>query len=211
MTNLPPEKNRWYDQQPTVSRAVDILNDFPVEFQVVLAVSIVEMAETHCKVNEMMADLRTLGPEKVLSVFKSKSKRRSLDVSKEVHHALNCLYILAEGDRIFIANHLITLGSYLVDYFKICKTEGIQPSLNIAREIAAAYIQGDLHDPAIFLTIIRAQIQLSTHYSFQLTHLGNVNEPLPAISKLMEPSPVEYDEKLDSNKKGMRIRRDKPL
>ena len=209
MTNLPPDKNRWYDQQPTVSRAVDILNDFPLDFQIVLANSIVEIAESHCNVNELLADLRTLGPEKVLSVFKSKSKRRELDASKEVHHALNCMYILSDGDRIFIANHLITLGSYLVDYFKICKTEGMQPSLSIAREVSAAYIKGDLHDPAIFLTIIRAQIQLSTHYSFQLTHLGNVNEPLPAISELTDTIPVEYDEKVDTNKQGMRIRRDK--
>jgi hypothetical protein len=207
MADITPPKKRWYDRQQTISRSVTLLESFPAEFQIILGESIIDIAENQCRVNEVMAELRSLGPEKVLSIFKSKSKQRNLDAHQEVHQAMNYLYILSDGDRIYIANHIIALVSYFFEYFKICKTEGVQPSANIARQVSKAYLQGDLHDPSIFLTIIRKQIQLSTHYSFQLTHLGNVEDPVPLLADFNRD--VMYDEKVDEGRQGLKIRRDK--
>lgn len=191
-------KKRWYDQQQTVSRSVTLMESFPSEFQVILGESIIEIAENQCHVDELMAQLRTLGPEKVLNLFKSKSKRRSYDDKQSVHQAMNYMYILPDGDRIFIANHIIALVDYFYEYFKLCREEMVQPSTNIARQVSKAYLQGDLTDPNIFLTIVRQQIQTSTHYSFEYS-----SRPGTVAAS------ATYEEKLDSSQQGMKIRKEK--
>lgn len=200
MPETQPSKKRWYDQQQAVSKSVSLMESFPSEFQIILGESVIELAEEQCHVKAIMTELRSLGPEKVLNIFKSKSKRRTSDAHQEIHQAMNYMYILPDGDRIFIANHIIALVGYFFEYFKLCKEEGVQPSANIARQVSKAYLQGDLNDPNIFLTIVRKQIQLSTHYSFQ----SNLNPSGQAL----EPVAL-YDEKVDASKQGMKIRQDK--
>lgn len=207
MADISPPNKRWYDKQQTISRSITLLETFPAEFQIILGESIIDLAENQCNVHELMAELRSLGPEKVLNLFKAKNKQRSYDAHQEVHQAMNYMYILPDGDRIYIANHLIALVSYFFEYFKICKAEGVQPSANVARQVSKAYLQGDLHDPSIFLTIVRKQIQLSTHYSFQLTNLGNPAIPLPSAADLI--ATADFDEKIGESKQGLKIQREK--
>jgi len=202
-------KKRWYDQQSTVSQSVRLMESFPSEFQIALGESIIELAETQCDIEELMGQLRSLGPEKVLSLFKSKGKRRASDQLPAVHQAMNYLLVLPEGARIFIANHIIGIVDYLYEYFKICKEEGVQPSANIARQVCKAYLQGDLQDPNIFLTIVRQQIQLSNHYSFEYASKKNLGdmEPFPVKEIVEEPDeefipPVQ----VEASKEGLFIR-----
>lgn len=193
---------RWYDQQATVSRSVTLIESFPTEFQVILGESILSLAESHCNVQDVMAELRSLGPEKVLSLFKSKSKRRSYDNQQELHQAMNYLFVLPDESRIFIASHIITLGNYFNEYFKICKEGGVQPSSHIARQVSKAYLEGDLRDPNIFLTVVRKHIEVSNHYSFQYANQTNL-EDLGGGENTTKIS--VYDEKIDTDRQGMKI------
>jgi len=196
-------KKRWYDQQATVSKSVTLIESFPVEFQVILGESILSLAENHCQVKELMAELKSLGPEKVLSLFKSKSKRRSYDNQQELHQAMNYLYVLPDESRIYIATHIIALTNYFYEYFKICKEGGVQPSANIARQVSKAYLEGDLHDPNIFLTVVRKHIEVSNHYSFEYTNQPNPEDTANPVEKATKTS--VYDEKLASDRQGMKI------
>jgi hypothetical protein len=213
MSDNPHGKKRWYDQQATVSKSITLLETFPSDFQTILGESIIELAENEFNINEMMAELRSLGPEKVLSLFKSKSKRRATDQVSQVHRAMNYMFVLPEGPRIFIATHIIGIVSYFYEYFKMCKQEGIQPSANVARQVCRAYLQGDLQDPHIFLTIVRQQIQISTHYSFEYASKANLADtPMPATefaAKNAEKQKAEapHQEKVEASEEGLFVRK----
>ena len=197
-------KKRWYDQQATVSKSISLIETFPQEFQVILGESILSLAEDRCQVKELMAELKSLGPEKVLSLFKSKSKRRSYDSQQELHQAMNYMYVLPDESRIYIATHVIEMANYLYEYFKICKEGGVQPSANIARQVTKGYLEGDLHDPNIFLTVVRKHIEVSSHYSFVFANQPQQEEAAERATKTHS-----YDEKLQSDRQGMKISREK--
>lgn len=141
-----PPYQRWYDKQQTVSKSVRLLETFPMEYQEVLGDTMIRLAEKHCQVGELLENLRKLGPEKVLSLFKAKSKGRGYDQNETVHKAMNYLYVLPEKERIFIATQVIEVVGYLFEYFSICRETGQPTSRDVVQGLSTAFVRGQLKD-----------------------------------------------------------------
>lgn len=141
----PPYK-RWYDKQQTVSKSVKLLQTFPIEYQEVLADTMIRLAKKHCRAEELMADIKAQGPEKVLSIFKAKSKNRDYDQNETVHKAMIYLYILPDEGRIFIAGQVIIVVGHLFEYFTICRETSQSASREVVQSLSNAFVQGQLQD-----------------------------------------------------------------
>ncbi len=120
---IPPSaiRRRWYDQQADLSRCVMLLAAFPPEVQSIIADGMNDLAEREFEVSTLLKSLKSLGPEIVLGIYKSKNKRRQLDQAPHMHKALNCLYMLSAENRQLLAQLTLELVNYIYRYFEACK------------------------------------------------------------------------------------------
>ncbi|HEY9685483.1 MAG TPA: hypothetical protein V6C52_00760 [Coleofasciculaceae cyanobacterium] len=176
---------RWYDKHQTVSKSVKLLETFPEEIQVIISEGIVRLAIRECQANELMDNLRSLGPEKVLGIFKSKNKRRSYDNNSTVHQAMNYLYIMTDENRLFIAGQVIEIVNFIYEYLKECKKFKMSAQLEDVSSITQAYIESGSDEARRLLAGIQQRF----------------------TSKVSERS-VGNDEFLSEDQKGLKIRED---
>ncbi len=155
----PPYK-RWYDKQQTVSKSVKLLETFPVEYQEVLGDTIIRLAEKHCQVDELLANLRALGPDKVLSIFKAKSKSRGYDQNDTVHKAMNYIYVLPDEGRIFIATQVIEVVGHVYEYLMICRETSQAPATEIVQSLTNSFVRGQLKDTVEHLATFHPSMSL---------------------------------------------------
>jgi len=137
---------RWYDKDKTVAESVNLLKDFPEEFQSILGETLIELADKQCNAKELMANLRALSPDKILAIFKAKSRQRFYDANEQIHDAMNHMYIVPEDDRIAIAKQAIEVTEHFNAYFEICKNEGRKPNPQVVAGLGATYLRGELKD-----------------------------------------------------------------
>lgn len=137
---------RWYDKDQTVAESVNLLQDFPEEFQSILGETLIELADKQCNARELMANLRALGPDKVLAIFKAKSRQRAYDKNEQIHEAMNHMYIVPEEDRVVIAKQAIEVTEHFNEYLEICKSEGRKPNPKVIQGLGATYLRGELKD-----------------------------------------------------------------
>lgn len=171
---LNPEQQtqRWYDRHKTVSKSVKLLETFPLEIQAIIADGIVMLAERECQAHELLANLRSLGPEKVLGIYKSKNRRRSYDRNSTVHEAMNYLYILSEENRLFIANQVIELVNFIYDYLKSCRQYKLDARTDDVAELTKTYIESGAADAQQLLE------QLQQRFSTSITEAITKGEEL---------------------------------
>ncbi len=147
----PTFHKRWYDKDETVSKAVRMLESFPGEIQTVIAEGSLKLAERECKIRELMANLKSLGPEKVLGIHKSKNKRRYYDENPTVHNALNALFILSDENRLFLARHVLDIMNYIVEYMRVCKGYQVDPELEDISTLVNTYVETGAEEARILL------------------------------------------------------------
>lgn len=202
MDQKPSRKLRWYEQQPVVSKSVSLLESFPPEFQVSLGETIIELAEKHCSAKDLMNNLRSLGPEKVLSIFKSKSKQRKTDQVQEVHQAMNYMLILPDKDRLYIAEQIIEVVGQLFEYFKFCKANSTSPNPVVVSELCTAYIRREFGSLQDFLAQLEARnIQESATTSVQ----DDTGKSASAEQTIVSEKTTAGNEKEDNGEHGTKI------
>jgi hypothetical protein len=150
--NLNPPQQRWYEKQETLSSSVTLLKAFPADYQSILGDTTIKLAEKHYQADERLKNLRLLGPNAVLSMFKSKHKRRDYDKNETVHKAVNCLYVLSDDERLFIATKVIEVAGHFLEYFSICLETGQPVSKEVLQVLSTAFIQERLEDTAAHLS-----------------------------------------------------------
>lgn len=148
------KNNRWYDQDPTLSKSVHLIGTFPNEIQGIVAEAIMRLAERECNIKELLENLRSLGPDKVLGMYKSKNKRRKYDGNGTVHQALNYMFILSDSNRLFMAGKIIEIVNHIYDYLRICKTFRRLPDPGDIQAVVNAYLElGGVHATRLLHTI----------------------------------------------------------
>jgi hypothetical protein len=132
MTELPAEERdgyngRWYDKRPITAKAMELLESFPAEIQSIVSKGVLELAEKEYKVNEMVKSYKTLGKEKILGLYMSKRKLRSMDEIPMVHKVITHLYVLAPEAQDFMAEKIIEMMSVITQYMKTCQEYEAEP------------------------------------------------------------------------------------
>ncbi len=158
MNNFVPPK-RWYDRHPKLSQSVKLMIILPDEIQSILSEGIMILANKEFCVNEKVNSFKTLGADKVLGLHKSKNKRREYDKNPQLHKAMNYLYILSEENQDSMADHIVSLVSYIQEYLKSCYQFQSDPSIEDVAEITTLYISRGTRDVEEFLARVRYEIQ----------------------------------------------------
>lgn len=212
-----PKRQRWYDLDHTVSKSITLLETFPEAIQQAICDAIIRLAERYCQADELMSNLRSLGPDKVLGIFKSKNKRRSYDSNITVHQAMNYLYILSPEDRQLIANQVIALVNCIYGYLKSCKHHAVDADLQHVQRLITAFIAEGITGVSqlmqeIEVDLVRAARLNQLNAKWLVTADDDLNETASAaLNAANKQSPLipQNDEALTEDEWGLRIRDDK--
>lgn len=134
-------RKRFYDGEPSTSQAVDLMLKFPDELQTVLANSMSMVAEGDYKADEILNDLKSLGTEKVLALYKSKQKKRDYDKNPSFHRAMNYMMVMTPQNRQAISGKVLVLMGHVQEYLKVCKEKGVNPSVSTIENLAEVYVK----------------------------------------------------------------------
>jgi hypothetical protein len=152
-------KNRFYDQDPLVSKAVSLLLMLPGEVQTLTATYLSRIAEAEYRAHEMMQDTKTLGSDKILALYKSKQKKRDFDQNPAIHRALNYLMLLSEQHRQLIAHRLVGLIFHLQEYLKSCRMFSILPTRDQMNDVCNAYLKLGPEEASRMIKMIETESQ----------------------------------------------------
>lgn len=98
---------RWYDVKPELSQAVRMLEKVPAVYQHQICLVIIEQVENALLDKKFDGSLKKHGSDKILGLFKSKSKRRWYDDDPVVHKAFNYMYLMDDKARYEAAMKII--------------------------------------------------------------------------------------------------------
>jgi hypothetical protein len=155
----PEKRQRWYDQHSTVTAAITLLETFPELIQQIIADAIMRLTERQCQVESLLEDLRSLGPEKVLGIFKAKNKCRTYDKNPIVHKAMNYLFVLSEADRVLITNQMVVLVNYIFEYLKACKASKVEADVEQATSLVNTFVEEGAETAQALLQAIQTQLR----------------------------------------------------
>lgn len=190
-----PQKNkRWYDREPLVKQSIELLATFPDHVLTALAEGVNTVIEREYKVQELLRAFRSLGQEKVLALYKSKKKLRTLDQNPAMHQTVNYLYIIADESKNQIAQQVLDLVSIVYDYLQLCKKSDVTPSIQNIVRIRDEYVSQDIYAARHVLDIIRQEIAQLLISQRQ----GTITPPPP-------PPEPKRQMKLSDDEQGMRV------
>ncbi|MDX2086179.1 MAG: hypothetical protein SFZ03_12415 [Candidatus Melainabacteria bacterium] len=93
---------RWYEQNPTLGRAVALMEKMPLVQQQCIAQEMIEFIRVE-QLTSTNFEPRNLGYEKVQGLMKSKQRARWYDQDPVIHRAFNDLYKMHDQGRHVIA------------------------------------------------------------------------------------------------------------
>lgn len=183
---------RFYEKNPTVKQAVTLLFKFPADIRTILAKGFCAIAEKDFRAGELIHDLKSLGKEKVLALYKSRLKRREYDSCPWLSKAMNYLMILEPSDQWFLAVKLQEMIDVVRDYLVACKASGMAIRLHLVECLTNTYAEcGAREAKNLYQNVVREIRRIAPEMK---TRLKNVVPPV---------GPVEA---IASENSGMRIR-----
>lgn len=211
---------RFYDHDPKVAQAVQLLMIFPPEIKILLADSMSLIAEQEYAAGDLLKNLKSLGTDRVLSIYKSKQKRRDYDQCPHTHRAMNYLMILPPEQRILLAHKVIELMAYIQDYMQTCQQYGRPLQNNEMEGLTQTFVHlgGDQVQELLrrirkdFSDTLDKKASVGTRGS--LTENATPNRPKPAPvanqtpSKDVPPREAQLSEAIRDEGVGMRIKGD---
>lgn len=133
------KRERWYDADPTSANTIGWLIAFPIQVAQILAMSLNQMADQlHYQQAEAEA-LKSIGADKVLSLYLSRQKRRMSDQNPELFTFLNRLKSLQGQHQQSLMSHTTALVTGTRLYLKFCVNEGIAPSSRVLEGLIDSY------------------------------------------------------------------------
>lgn len=150
---------RFYEKNPTVKQAVTALFKFPGDIRTVLAKGMCAIAETDFNAHIRIRDLKSLGAEKVLALYKSEQKRRDYDADPYLSKAMNYLMILDPPDQFFLAVKVNDLIQVVQDFMVMCKQYAQQVQITVIERLTGIYVQGGLNEADDLLKVIHSRLE----------------------------------------------------
>jgi predicted hydrocarbon binding protein len=146
--------SRWYDKNPKLSRYINLLLDYPDDFQVTLSEGIAFFIEKEYKDRGYLTDLKSLGKEKVMALYKSKGRKRKYDKNPTVHKAMTYLFILPHEEQEYVMDTFANLFEFVESYLVQCRNRNETPTLSHLRELTKIYITVDQEAAGKYLDVI---------------------------------------------------------
>ena len=137
----PNGRKRWYDGHPAISRGVGLLEALPFDVQSIVAEGVNTVAEKDCSAHEISSSLKSLGKDKVLSMYKAKAKRRAYDQNPEFHKAMGYMYVLENNQRDFVGNKMLGITAGVQSYVQTCQKHELPVNLRVVQQITLVCIE----------------------------------------------------------------------
>ncbi len=152
-------KKRFYDQDPAISRAVEVLMLLPEEMQSIIADGMSLIAEEEFKANELLNDFRSIGTDKVLAIYKSKQKKRKYDKNPSTHRAMNYMMVLSPENRLLISKKIVELMGYVQDYLKACQANHVDADNLVVGNLTDVYVKFGSDETRQFLRAVQQEFK----------------------------------------------------
>lgn len=104
--------SRWYDPYPNIRALFTLSGDLPLWIQENLGENLIHSLNRYHHLFYHTTELRSLGPEVVLNLYKSHQRQRCYDTAPHMHKALNMMIMLPKS----FLNHFEKRSTDLVDY-----------------------------------------------------------------------------------------------
>ncbi len=131
---------RWHDQYENINQAVKGMEALPPEYQTIVAQAINLIAENNLTAEEAV---RSIGKDKIMSLFKSKQKQRSYDKNTDFHKTMNYLHALAERERRTLGQLFLDLTAGTVKYVSNCRERGMDPQREVIENMAQLFMHSN--------------------------------------------------------------------
>lgn len=185
-------KRRFYEKHSAVSQAVESLLLFPDDIQRIIAKGFSTIAERDCQAAEIMKEFKSLGTDKVLALYKSKTKKRKYDQNPITHQAMNYLMIMSDESQIFMAGKIMELVGFMQDYLKLCKRHAVTPQRESVETISNTYVMRGATEAKIFLKKLDAEIHLQLAESPPVPKAATSSfPPVPAVGEVLDEIAIE--------------------
>lgn len=132
---------RFYEKDPSVKLTVDYLLAIPTVLKEIIGEGCHQIAQKDCSVEALLADVKQLGLEKLISLNMSKLKRRAYDHTSGTHNFLSSLLVLPPAEQRLLANKAMGLVNEVQDYLKLCKDHEITPQKELLEALVNRYVQ----------------------------------------------------------------------
>lgn len=195
---------RFYEKNPAVNQAVTNLFSFPADIRSVMAKGMCAIAEADFNAHIHIQDLKSLGKDKVLALYKSQDKRREYDKDPYLSKAMNYLMILESSNQFFLALKVNDLIGVVQEFISLCKEYAQTVQLEIIERITNVYVRCGLNETQDLLAAI--------HTKFKYYFSKNKQTSSPPLSsakisvELKSETPHLQEESIAFRESGMRLR-----
>lgn len=133
-------ERRWYDTDPSTSHFVKTIQVFPEPVQAVICKALINLADLKFKAGERLLNYKSMGKNKLLSMYASKNRRRAYDQSPMTHRIMHYGQFLAPSEKDYLIEKANGVVSMTTDYLGHCKTFQEPPTLQVIGELADEYL-----------------------------------------------------------------------
>ncbi len=195
---------RFYEKNPTVKQAVTTLFKFPAEIRSVLAKGMCAIAETDFNAHIRIQDLKSLGKDKVLALYKSQEKRRDYDTDPYLSKAMNYLMILEPPDQFFLAVKVNDLINVVSEFMILCHQHAQKIQLAVIERLTGTYVHCGLNEAEDLLHTI--QHKFEQYFSHKKAQPPPEGSPNPENQPNAEPASLSFWESISTQGADMRLR-----
>jgi plasmid stabilization system protein ParE len=182
MNMMPPlsasaDQRRWYDRQPELSQCVRLLETFPANIRMILLEGLMYVADREFQAKRMLMSLKSLGPERILGLYKAKSRRREYDKEPLFHEVMSYFYVLSNENRVALAQHARELITHIYRYLEACKLYRQEVALEDIRNLTHHFADQGTQETEKFLKSLQQRL----HKQFRSAELIHAAGPDYAI------------------------------
>ncbi len=132
---------RWYDRDQKSSLAIETILKLPPEMQQIICKAVMQLAEKEIKDREDLENFRSVGMDKILSLYKAKERKREYDRNDQMHDTLNYLGLLSEENRCFVSQVVLDIMLLIQEYLKMCQENDLAVRRRDFEDLTAAYVR----------------------------------------------------------------------
>lgn len=152
---------RFYDGERVVGEAINLTRQLPKEMQDVIATGLSFVAIQEYQADRRLGNLKSLGSEKILPLYKSKNKRRDYDQVSEFHTALNYLQVLETNERQNVSLRVLDLAKFALEYLDKCKFTALLPDKKKLERVRDAYLKLEKGKASEYLKAVHQELKNS--------------------------------------------------
>ena len=150
-------EQRFYDRDKDVREAVNVTRQLPQDMQKIIAEGLSQLAVRDYQVDKRLKEVRSLGVDRVLPLYKSKNKRRDYDEIPEFHAAMNYLRILEEEEQREVSQTVTELARFAQEYVEKCRFVALLPDNRKVALVRDTYIKLERVQAQQYLEAVKAE------------------------------------------------------